>query len=113
MWFVIDMVDKVSDCGAQNYGYLVLGGSLGYDLRGVRTVGIYPPTRSRPNNYSMMGQQKKKLGYDFNILRLISEDFSLAMPTNVEPKLRCKIFTLEEGNNPMITATSATNKKER
>ena len=41
MWFVIDM-DKVSDCGAQNYGYLVLGGSLGYDLRGVRTVGIYP-----------------------------------------------------------------------
>ena len=44
MWFVIDMVDKVSDCGAQNYGYLVLGGSLDYDLRGVRTVGIYPPT---------------------------------------------------------------------
>ena len=44
----------------------------------------------------MMVSKRKSWGqYDFNLLRLISEDFSLGMPTNVEPKLRCKIFTLD------------------
>ena len=66
MWFVIDM-DKVSDCGAQNYGYLVLGGSLGYDLieRSAYSGHLSHLHWSRPNNYSMMGQKKKKLGYGY------------------------------------------------
>jgi len=45
--------------------------------------------------------------------KVMLENFSLGMLTNVEPKLRCKIFTLEMGIKHTITATSATNKKER
>ena len=53
MWFVIDMVDKVSDCGAQNYGYLVLGGSLGSWLERSAYSGHKNPLHwSQPNNYS-------------------------------------------------------------